>query len=244
MDPLKNWLDSHNVLVRDPKDDDFSQFISRPIRIADDKTNYSDSNEEIFRNPENHVGALASILSKCAGDAKFFPSQTLDISTNVFESYVNRVTTFPGFSVTSIDRYSMEAGRNDVDAYIDILTELYIGVDVSEIKKAVGGMVNCVINESTALRTGFYQGSIFDDGALKFVMVLTDLNLSKNGKMNMEAQSSILAKVEYSVNPLFITNNATILSENIVVSSYEEWFKESTSKGAEIATKNCVTVTF
>jgi hypothetical protein len=251
MDPIAEWLNNHDFPVRTPRASDSTELINQPLKSYNDETNYSDPNVEIFRNPKNHVGAVASVLSKCATDTDFFPDRTLNIPDNVFDNYMRRVSTFPAFTLESTQNYTRTTNRNDVKLYISQLTELYtgiVGVDVGAITNAVESMLNSMLNSSTDNQslTKFNQGSIanVESGVntIKLVFMYTNLVLDKreNGKKNVEAQTYVISRVVYMVNTSVLVANAQRFSDEILVKSVDDWFKSSTSPGAGIVTKNCL----
>jgi hypothetical protein len=251
MDLVKLWLDNAPKSLPIVVGDDATELISSPVHSATDETNYSDPNIEIFRNPKNHVGATSSILSKCGNDASLIPDQTLDISPEAFGNYVARISSFPGFRLETQDKFELQSEKDQVNLFIDQLVDIYagtVGVNVEKVTEAVKKMVNSMNSESTTKQslTKFYQGSIanIESGVetIRIVLVYTNLALDKkeSGKKTVETQKYVAAKVVYLVNTAILVNNAETLANAIVIKPLNDWLAETTSKGSDAITKNCL----
>lgn len=165
-----SWFKGDKVKGHDPLKvslPDADELISHPIDSATDTSDPDASNVDTFRIPENHVSAASSILSKCAADAKFVPNETLDITPDVFEKYIERISTFPGWNLTLIDRFSDSTEKNNVELMISQLQAAYEGaavMDVQKIINAVTDMIDSINNKSSTEKTltKFVQASIYN----------------------------------------------------------------------------------
>ncbi|KAF8942491.1 hypothetical protein BGZ47_006421 [Haplosporangium gracile] len=72
--------------------------ISGAILVGEDITNYSVDAAEIFRDPNNHASAAASILIYSAKSTDFSPATGEPKSLgHTLDAFVHKVATFPGF---------------------------------------------------------------------------------------------------------------------------------------------------
>ncbi|OAQ28317.1 hypothetical protein K457DRAFT_565351 [Linnemannia elongata AG-77] len=90
--------------------------VSGAIFVGKDTTEYNDSPVDIFRNPENHAAAAASILVYSANSANFHPAsqEPKALGQNLIQ-FVTKASTFPGFLSTTI--------RDDILALNGSLTQ-------------------------------------------------------------------------------------------------------------------------
>ncbi|KAF9341396.1 hypothetical protein BGZ91_008771 [Linnemannia elongata] len=77
--------------------------VSGAIFVGEDTTEYTDSPADIFRVPENHAAAAASILVYSANSANFHPAsqEPKALGQNLIP-FVTKASTFPGFLSTRI----------------------------------------------------------------------------------------------------------------------------------------------
>ena len=243
-----NDIEGHPVLRVIVPDSD--EVISTPVNSATNTSDPGASNVDTFRIPSNHVSAASSILAKCAADAKFIPSTTLDIPPVVFGDYVARISTFPGWNLTLTDKFEDTIEENNVDLMISQLQAAYEGAAVMDVQKiidSVKDMVDSINHKSSknTTLTKFLQGSIYnpkeDTNNVNVLLYYTNFVLSErvSGKKKVMTQSYVIAKVRYTINTKSLVDNAESLARNIIKKNYDDCFDSMSSPTGGASAANC-----
>ena len=186
-----------------------------------------------------------------AWDTDWVINETLDIPPDVFGAYVARISTFPGWNLTLIDRINNTIEENNVDLLVSQLQAAYEGAAVMDVQKiidSVQSMIDSINNKSSDDRslTKFLQCSIYnplqDTNNVNVLLYYTNFVLSErvSGKKTVRTQSYVIAKVRYTVNTASLVNNAEDLARNIIKKSYDDWFDSMTSLTGGASAANCL----
>ncbi|KAK5820924.1 hypothetical protein F5H01DRAFT_404442 [Linnemannia elongata] len=83
--------------------------VSGAIFVGKDTSDPSASPVEVFTNPSNHAAAAFSVLVFAANSAKFNPaSQEPKALIQNLNLFVRKIDTFPGFTLTQSEQFSLE----------------------------------------------------------------------------------------------------------------------------------------
>lgn len=223
----------------------------RPINSVHDTSEPDASAIEIFQIPENHVYATSSILSKCAVDTGFFPHETLDIPHEVFEAYIKRVSTFPGWSLVFNETSINTIEKNNAELMISQLQATYRKVAEIELTKltiSVARMIDSINNVSSSEKTltRFLQVSIYnpkeDTNNISILICHISLTLEKKeaGKKAIEKQEYTTNMTKFTINTESLVRNAETLAKQIAKKNYYDWFQSLSSQTGDGSTSNCL----
>lgn len=229
---LSAWFNS-SIETKEVAD----EAISQPFFEGEDTSDPSASGPEIFRNPKNSALATASILAYCSAQSGFHPSsQTISEAGRTYDSFVNKISTFPGFTL-NFSRASKAHGISpDIDIFVKELLALYRD-DVDE-KKAIASMrrmANTAKSQShlDESNTSFLEIIIHTSSNKSTVTVgRTVLRMKKNilgQKTYIPDQELSVSLSSFSTNATYLSAYADTLALGISKETVENWVRDSSS---------------
>jgi hypothetical protein len=216
---IDNWFkDIKNNIVQGNE-----KSVSGAFLVGDDTTNYNDSAVEIFRNPKNHVGAVASIIYYSAGVASFDPyTQTLDEAANGLGEFYRKLGTFPGFTLVGTKDESF-----DVVDYVDLTEKIksFYTIDEGKITIATRGGLSATLQHAhtgTKVYSYIYVAITGGDKVgLRLLGFSVSVDHDSREKVFIPSQNLTLRTITYETNGTIVTT-ADRLAREIPIKQYSE----------------------
>ncbi|KAG0369039.1 hypothetical protein BC939DRAFT_500686 [Gamsiella multidivaricata] len=225
---------------RAPRAPNADEAISQPFFSGVNTSDPAASALEIFRDPKNHVDATASILTFAGNKANFHPA-TQDISqaAQSYDNYIDKISTFPGFTLTFNERSQSFQSSVNIDLMIGDIKSAYEGVvevDVTKVVDSVKRMANSVLSQSHADESR----SLFNQMAIKRTSASTAVDVSifyttfhmkkdKSGKKTYTEQSYSINRTVFKVNAAVLVANAETFAESILKTPIKDWLDDSST---------------
>ncbi|KAG0204071.1 hypothetical protein BGX28_003882 [Mortierella sp. GBA30] len=192
---------------------------------------------EVFSNPKNHVDATSSILTYSANAANFHPaSQDITECAKQYDSYIDNISTFPGFYLTFNHNTESHQTSKNVDGMISDIKNAYEGVlavDVKKIVDSVNQMANSVLSESKseASQSLFSQSAVVatpNSNVVEVSIFYTTFSMDRvKGKKNLVEQSYQINRTVFKVLTSVRTSSAGVFAEKVLKASIDDWLKSN-----------------
>ncbi|KAG0264446.1 hypothetical protein BG011_006805 [Mortierella polycephala] len=207
--------------------DRFDAIVSGVIQIGSDTTHGSASRLETFKNPENHVSAVASIILHFATKNKFLPSVDGVISDQtIYTNFMREIAVYPVFDLSKTESYKLELD-GDPDQFVNQISSKY-SLDDAKDNNAVARNFRKLIPEriqNTAWRDWLLSQVVINQNpssltvTVEIARVAVKLSHRNEGDAYMAAQTAVLTKSVFVVNSPLLSNNARRLVNSVPVTS-------------------------
>ncbi|KAF9364277.1 hypothetical protein BGX34_002039 [Mortierella sp. NVP85] len=195
-----------------------------------DNSNPDTRGTEVFKNPENHVKAVASILYHSAKVSKFLPKeQGLEASTKDYGRFVGRAFSFDGFHSVHKGHEKLEL-TGDIDQFKQQIAEKYKSSSGKAIIPAYvyGNQIPDSLSEESEqwlLTLAALHGG--DDDTVTFDLSSVSVKLSdRDGDVHLDKQTTHLRQFTFKVDRKYLEKHAHHLAERIEIISVDDFLEE------------------
>ncbi|KAG0325083.1 hypothetical protein BG000_001935 [Podila horticola] len=244
---LGQWLEAprRSPAPRPPRDGITPDLVHTPWAQNIKKGLPSDP-VEIYKNPEWHGSAIASILSKSSTLTGFYPAAGLDEAADHFHDYIVQVSKFPGFLVVSSEETSSHDTSVQIKKIVEAVADAYTGfvtADIKKIEQSITDMANSILNHSTkTAHKGIFTQSTVDNENGTFTTTIffatLDMSFDDSGKYEYTEQKYKIMRSVLQVNGPWLAAHAEELAEKIDGKSIDDWISGSSSPTG--SSKSCV----
>ncbi|KAF9097004.1 hypothetical protein BGX23_010047 [Mortierella sp. AD031] len=197
--------------------------ISGAIFVGDDTTNPDASPVDIFKRPENHAAAAASILVYSATAANYRPSEQSPPSLlSGFDAFVKKASSFPGFTPRDQSNTNVFLNQSLIGLEKAVREQLGHSPDGPIIARSLRDLFPGVVEDSSLkewilslIVVGKPENS--DTVSLNFVRLALKIGSDKTHTTYIPEQHAPLATFELLVNPSVLNINAEKFAEVIPI---------------------------
>ncbi|KAF8930869.1 hypothetical protein BGZ58_007982 [Dissophora ornata] len=222
---------------------EFDALESGALFLGTDTSDPKASGPAVFREPNNHPSAVASIVWFSANKAQFCPAEAEVVTDPLaYDNFVVALYRFPGFEVSKIRkipvRLSGDLGRfvDEIKEQLDESDNKESSEDMREIAVRLKDLIPPFVEDrswkrwaltAVVIRRGdsgeHEEGSNSDRGRRRKPRITLEtvklvLRLSReeySGKTGVESQSTVLSRTTYNIDSRFLVKHAERLTRNI-----------------------------
>ncbi|KAF9118628.1 hypothetical protein BGW39_001004 [Mortierella sp. 14UC] len=192
---------------------------------------------EIYRNPEWHGSAIASVLTKSSTITGFYPAAGLEEAADKFGDYIQQVSSFPGFVLVSSEETGSHDTSVEVKKIVAAIVDAYAGfvtADIQKVEQSITDMANSILNHSSKqAHKGIFTQSTVDNNNGTFTTTIffatLDMSLDTSGKYTYTEQSYKIMRSVLQVNGPWLSAHAEELAQKIDGKSIDDWLGGSSS---------------
>ncbi|KAG0207128.1 hypothetical protein BGX28_001559 [Mortierella sp. GBA30] len=192
---------------------------------------------ELWRNPDNHADAAATVLTYSGTKSGFIPSLGLKDQADKFNAYIKRVSTFPGFFIVKSEETGEHVASQDINLMINQIRNAYVGfaeADVDALINSVQDMANSILNNSSkeSDKSIFSQDTISKSNNMNYVTIFyatLDMKEDKQGKKTYVDQKYRIFRTLIRINTTYMTTFAEELNQMMGDGGLGEWDEQGSS---------------
>ncbi|KAF9088127.1 hypothetical protein BGX23_007603, partial [Mortierella sp. AD031] len=196
--------------------------VSGALFVGEDTTNPDASNTNIYKNPENHAAAAASVLEYSAVNTNYRPSEQGHSSLlSTFEAFQQKATSFPGF-IPTIQSGSDVFLNHSLIGLEKAVQDAYPSTDAALIARGLrdlfpGSVEDQSLKEWILSLLVIRKPEGSDTVTIKFVQLALTIEFDKTHTAHIPEQDARLSNYELQVNPSVFALNADRFAEVIKV---------------------------
>jgi len=192
---------------------------------------------ELFRNPDNHADAAATVMTYSGTKANFIPARGLKDQAAQFNDYVKRISTFPGFFIEHSEETGQQVTSENIDLMIEQIKNAYVGfaaADLNGIIQSVNSMANSILNKSSeeSDKAIFSQDTINKSSNTNYITIFfatLDMKKDKHGKKTYVSQTYRIFRTLIRVNTTYLVTFAEELAQMLGDGGLGEWDAQGSS---------------
>ncbi|KAF9955992.1 hypothetical protein BGZ65_003044 [Modicella reniformis] len=196
--------------------------LTEAIFVGNDTTNPDASPVDIFKNPENHATAAASMLEFLARQFNFFPAEQDPSSSSIKSGhyqFLTKINTLPGFVLTLQTERAIKLN----DSFNQVAKEIrdsYGSTDARIIARSFRDAIPDIIKDKS-LKLWHMPLLVIrkpvdtDTVTLKVVRLELDFTSDTSQTAHIPTQSANLANFEFSIDPTVLSLNAEKFAQEI-----------------------------
>ncbi|KAG0203884.1 hypothetical protein BGX28_003984 [Mortierella sp. GBA30] len=196
--------------------------VAGALFVGKDTTSAGASPADIFRDPENHAAAAASILMFSASSAKYHPSEQNSPSLlQGYSGFTSKAKTFPGFIQTTIFQKGVHLNGSFTQLEKEI-RENYDSSDAALIARSLRDLIPGFVQDKSLVEWLLSLMIISKpDGAdtvtVKFVELLFKISSDKSHTTYIPEQTATLSNTELNIIPSTLSTNADQFGKKVPI---------------------------
>ncbi|KAG0205759.1 hypothetical protein BGX33_007759 [Mortierella sp. NVP41] len=192
--------------------------VSGALFVGEDTTNPDASNTNIYKNPENHAAAAASVLEYSAVNTNYRPSE---------QAFQQKATSFPGF-IPTIQSGSDVFLNHSLIGLEKAVQDAYPSTDAALIARGLrdlfpGSVEDQSLKEWILSLLVIRKPEGSDTVTIKFVQLALTIEFDKTHTAHIPEQDARLSNYELQVNPSVFALNADRFAEIIKVTKVPDF---------------------
>ncbi|KAK5820915.1 hypothetical protein F5H01DRAFT_378271 [Linnemannia elongata] len=195
--------------------------VSGAIFVGEDTTEYNDSPADIFRVPENHAAAAASILVFSANSVNFHPaSQEPKALGQTLDAFIQKASTFPGFVLEYFKEESLALNGTLIQFEELIRKQLDDPLIARGLRDLIPGYIqDQSVTEWILSLVVVNKLENSDAVDLQFARVPLTIHSDKTQTAYIPEQNARITLAGYKTNTAFLSSNADRLAQSIKITS-------------------------
>ncbi|KAI8373016.1 uncharacterized protein BYT42DRAFT_578932 [Radiomyces spectabilis] len=198
-----------------------NSIVSGALFIGKDTTDPDAAGPEIFERPENHPVAVSSIIQYSSNASNFHPSKPPNETADSLEDFLNRISTFPGFMLTSSHRDGITHHGN-IQTLLEEVNKVYLQGHHKEQKEATNKILSGLLSHQHSDELSYTIShlaieNLGTEADLKLHMLTINQRVGhdKNGMITLTQDNADLNITELTLNRGFLESNADRLARAI-----------------------------
>ncbi|KAF9296634.1 hypothetical protein BGZ88_012278 [Linnemannia elongata] len=195
--------------------------VSGAIFVGEDTTDYTNDKVDIFRNPENHAAAAASILVYSAANADFSPAtQEPKALGQTLDAFIQKASTFPGFVLEYSKEESLALNGSLIQFEELIRKQLEDPLIARSLRDLIPGYIqDQSVTEWILSLVVANKPENSDAVSLQFARVSLTIHSDKTQTAYIPEQNARITFAGYKTNTGFLSSYADRLAQSIKIVS-------------------------